>query len=97
MCKPSTPQLEAWNIKDLTMVRRNGYSRCRVSLVAPIPDPRQLTFAELLSRYCFLAFNYDERVVATKKSAELLMLRFVSNSSSPNVNYQAWYRRLCVW
>ena len=55
-------QLEAWNVKELVLVRRNGFSR-------------RLTFAELLTRYCFLAFNFDERVVATRKTAQLLMLR----------------------
>ena len=71
-------QLEAWNIKELTLVRRNGYSRSATLGIFGlniVPTFRRLTFAELLSRYCFLAFNYDERVVATKKTAELLLLR----------------------
>ena len=41
-------QLETFNIKELNFVRRNGYSY-------------RLDFAELLQRYCFLAFEYDER------------------------------------
>ena len=61
-CQDLPAQLEAWNIKELVLVRRNGFSR-------------RLTFAELLTRYCFLAFNFDERVVATRKTAQLLMLR----------------------
>ena len=61
-CQDFPAQLEAWNIKELVLVRRNGFSR-------------RLTFAELLTRYCFLAFNFDERVVATRKTAQLLMLR----------------------
>ena len=41
-------QLETFNIKELNFVRRNGFCH-------------RLTFAELLQRYCFLAFQYDER------------------------------------
>ena len=41
-------QLEVFNIKELNFVRRNGY-------------PYRLDFADLLQKYCFLAFEYDER------------------------------------
>ena len=37
--------------------------------------PFRLTFADFLRNYCFLAFNFDERVVATRENAQLLMLR----------------------
>jgi len=55
-------QVEAFNLKEITYVAKKGY-------------PSRLTFADFLRRYCFLAFNFDERVVATKQNAQLLMLR----------------------
>ena len=55
-------QVELFNIKELNFVRRNGYSH-------------RLDFADFLQRYCFLAFNFDERVVASRKDAQLLMIR----------------------
>ena len=44
-------QLEMFNIKELNFVRRNGY-------------PYRFDFADLLQKYCFLAFEYDERYLA---------------------------------
>ena len=44
-------QLEMYNIKELNFVRRNGY-------------PYRFDFADLLQKYCFLAFEYDERYLA---------------------------------
>ena len=55
-------QVEAFNIKEISYVRKKGY-------------PHRLTFSEFLRRYCFLGFNFDERVVATRDNAQLLMLR----------------------
>ena len=43
-------QVEKFNIKELNFVRRNGYST-------------RLEYADFLQRYCFLAFNFDERSV----------------------------------
>ena len=60
--KEMTDQIEIFNIKEFTFVRRNGYSH-------------RLDFSDFLAQYCFLAFEFDERVVATKKTAQLLMLR----------------------
>ena len=57
-----SPQLENFNIKELNFVRRTGFSHR--------PD-----FASFLLRYCFLAFEFDERVVATKEMVQLLMIR----------------------
>ena len=65
-CFPSSqdlsPHLEVFSIKELNFVRRTGFSHR--------PD-----FASFLLRYCFLAFEFDERVVATKETVQLLMLR----------------------
>ena len=57
-----SPQLEMFSIKELNFVRRTGFSHR--------PD-----FASFLLRYCFLAFEFDERVVATKEMVQLLMIR----------------------
>ena len=46
-------QVEKFNIKELNFVRRNGYST-------------RLDYADFLQRYCFLAFNFDERLVFYK-------------------------------
>ena len=65
-CFPSShdlsSQLEIFSIKELNFVRRAGFSHR--------PD-----FASFLLRYCFLAFEFDERVVATKETVQLLMFR----------------------
>jgi myosin-3 len=37
--------------------------------------PFRLTFAELLKRYCFLGFSFDERVVATKDNCQVQKMR----------------------
>ena len=55
-------QVEAFNIKEFAYVRKKGF-------------PHRLSFAEFLRQYCFLGFDFDERVVATKDNAQLLMLR----------------------
>jgi myosin-3 len=55
-------QVEAFNLKEITYVAKKGF-------------PARLTFADFLRQYCFLAFNFDERVVATRENAQLLMLR----------------------
>ena len=41
-------QLETYNIKELNFVRRNGFSH-------------RLEYSDFLQRYCFLAFQFDER------------------------------------
>ena len=33
--------------------------------------PIRLTFVEFLKRYCFLGFNFDERVVATRENCQV--------------------------
>ena len=57
-----TEQVEALNIKEFTYVRKKGF-------------PFRLSFADFLRRFCFLAFEFDERVIASKEHAQLLMLR----------------------
>ena len=55
-------QVEALNIKEIAYVRKKGFAY-------------RLTFADLLRRYCFLGFSFDERVTASRENAQLLMLR----------------------
>ncbi|CAG7834655.1 unnamed protein product, partial [Allacma fusca] len=55
-------QLRYSGVLETVRIRQKGFSH-------------RFTFAEFLKSYCFLAFNFDERVVADRESCRLLLLR----------------------
>jgi len=55
-------QLQYTGILETVRIRKQGFSH-------------RMTFAEFLRRYVFLAFGYEERVVADKPSCEMLLER----------------------
>ncbi|KAK7063234.1 Myosin-IIIa, partial [Halocaridina rubra] len=55
-------QLQYAGVMETVRIRQHGYSH-------------RIPFADFLRRYCFLAFNFDERVTASKENCRLLLLR----------------------
>ncbi|XP_020280531.1 myosin-IIIb-like isoform X2 [Pseudomyrmex gracilis] len=55
-------QLRYTGVLETIRIRQNGFSH-------------RIPFNEFLKRYCFLAFGYDERVVATRDNCRLLLVR----------------------
>ncbi|XP_069984382.1 myosin-IIIb isoform X7 [Penaeus vannamei] len=55
-------QLRYAGVMETVRIRQHGYSH-------------RIPFAEFLRRYCFLAFNFDERVTASKDNCRLLLIR----------------------
>ncbi|ODN02300.1 Myosin-IIIa [Orchesella cincta] len=61
------------HIKVLRQLRYSGV--LETIRIRQLGFSHRFTFAEFLKSYCFLAFNFDERVVADKDSCRLLLLR----------------------
>ncbi|XP_043279614.1 myosin-IIIb-like isoform X2 [Venturia canescens] len=55
-------QLRYTGVLETIRIRQNGFSH-------------RIPFNEFLKRYCFLAFGWDERVVATRDNCRLLLIR----------------------
>lgn len=55
-------QLRYTGVLETIRIRQHGFSH-------------RFTFAEFLKRYCFLAFGFEERVVANRESCRLLLVR----------------------
>ncbi|XP_050729022.1 myosin-IIIb-like isoform X4 [Eriocheir sinensis] len=55
-------QLRYAGVMETVRIRQHGFSH-------------RILFADFLRRYCFLAFNFDERVTASKENCRLLLLR----------------------
>ncbi|XP_076234684.1 myosin-IIIb isoform X3 [Calliopsis andreniformis] len=55
-------QLRYTGVLETIRIRQNGFSH-------------RIPFNEFLKRYCFLAFGYDERVVANRDNCRLLLVR----------------------
>ncbi|KAM0737530.1 Myosin-IIIa [Formica fusca] len=55
-------QLRYTGVLETIRIRQNGFSH-------------RIPFNEFLKRYCFLAFGYDERVVANRDNCRLLLIR----------------------
>ncbi|XP_076034447.1 STKc_myosinIII_N_like and MYSc_Myo21 domain-containing protein ninaC isoform X2 [Oratosquilla oratoria] len=55
-------QLRYAGVLETVQIRQHGFSH-------------RILFSDFLRRYCFLAFNFDERVVASKENCRLLLLR----------------------
>lgn len=55
-------QLRYTGVLETIRIRQHGFSH-------------RLTYAEFLKRYCFLAYGFDERVIANRESCRLLLLR----------------------
>ncbi|XP_075216273.1 myosin-IIIb-like isoform X1 [Lycorma delicatula] len=55
-------QLRYTGVLETIRIRQHGFSH-------------RIPFAEFLKRYCFLAFGYDERVVASRDNCRLLLVR----------------------
>ncbi|XP_049784574.1 myosin-IIIb-like [Schistocerca cancellata] len=55
-------QLRYTGVLETIRIRQNGFSH-------------RIPFAEFLRRYCFLAFGFDERVVASRENCRLLLVR----------------------
>ncbi|CAL7948662.1 unnamed protein product [Xylocopa violacea] len=55
-------QLRYTGVLETIRIRQNGFSH-------------RIPFNEFLKRYCFLAFSYDERVVANRDNCRLLLVR----------------------
>ncbi|CAL4059864.1 unnamed protein product, partial [Meganyctiphanes norvegica] len=55
-------QLKYAGVMETVRIRQHGFSH-------------RIPFAEFLRRYCFLAFNFDERVTASKENCRLLLIR----------------------
>ncbi|KAF2354823.1 Myosin head motor domain [Trinorchestia longiramus] len=55
-------QLRYAGVMETVRIRQHGYSH-------------RIPFADFLRRYCFLAFNYDERVLASRDNCRLLLVR----------------------
>ncbi|XP_032682960.1 myosin-IIIb-like isoform X2 [Odontomachus brunneus] len=55
-------QLRYTGVLETIRIRQNGFSH-------------RIPFNEFLKRYCFLAFGYDERVIANRETCRLLLIR----------------------
>ncbi|XP_067001655.2 myosin-IIIb isoform X2 [Anabrus simplex] len=55
-------QLRYTGVLETIRIRQNGFSH-------------RIPFAEFLKRYCFLAFGFEERVVASRDNCRLLLVR----------------------
>ncbi|XP_019889251.2 myosin-IIIb isoform X2 [Ooceraea biroi] len=55
-------QLRYTGVLETIRIRQNGFSH-------------RIPFSEFLKRYCFLAFGYDERVIANRDNCRLLLIR----------------------
>ncbi|XP_068982765.1 myosin-IIIb-like isoform X2 [Bombus flavifrons] len=55
-------QLRYTGVLETIRIRQNGFSH-------------RISFNEFLKRYCFLAFGYDERVVANRDNCRLFLIR----------------------
>ena len=55
-------QLRYTGVLETIRIRQHGFSH-------------RLLFSDFLKRYCFLAYAYDERVVASRESCRLLLIR----------------------
>ncbi|KAK4296506.1 hypothetical protein Pmani_030996 [Petrolisthes manimaculis] len=55
-------QLRYAGVMETVRIRQHGFSH-------------RITFSDFLRRYCFLAFNFDERVTASRDNCRLLLLR----------------------
>ncbi|XP_061940361.1 myosin-IIIb isoform X4 [Apis cerana] len=55
-------QLRYTGVLETIRIRQNGFSH-------------RIPFNEFLKRYCFLAFGYDERVIANRDNCRLLLIR----------------------
>ncbi|XP_014476501.1 PREDICTED: myosin-IIIb-like isoform X2 [Dinoponera quadriceps] len=55
-------QLRYTGVLETIRIRQNGFSH-------------RIPFNEFLKRYCFLAFGYDERVIANRENCRLLLIR----------------------
>ncbi|XP_064105759.1 myosin-IIIb-like isoform X3 [Macrobrachium nipponense] len=55
-------QLRYAGVMETVRIRQHGFSH-------------RILFADFLRRYCFLAFNFDERVTASRENCRLLLLR----------------------
>ncbi|XP_063883342.1 myosin-IIIb-like isoform X3 [Scylla paramamosain] len=55
-------QLRYAGVMETVRIRQHGFSS-------------RIPFAEFLRRYCFLAFNFDERVTASRENCRLLLIR----------------------
>ncbi|XP_069672444.1 myosin-IIIb-like isoform X3 [Periplaneta americana] len=55
-------QLRYTGVMETIRIRQNGFSH-------------RIPFGEFLKRYCFLAFGWDERVVASRDNCRLLLVR----------------------
>ncbi|XP_066603378.1 myosin-IIIb-like isoform X2 [Prorops nasuta] len=55
-------QLRYTGVLETIRIRQNGFSH-------------RIPFSEFLKRYCFLAFGYDERVMANRDNCRLLLVR----------------------
>ncbi|XP_069183192.1 myosin-IIIb [Procambarus clarkii] len=55
-------QLNYAGVMETVRIRQHGF-------------PHRIQFPEFLRRYCFLAFNFDERVTASRENCRLLLLR----------------------
>ncbi len=55
-------QLRCGGVLEAVRARKEGFSH-------------RLSFAEFLRRYCFLGFDFDERVLATRETCQLLLAR----------------------
>ncbi|XP_034945837.1 myosin-IIIb-like [Chelonus insularis] len=55
-------QLRCTGVLETIRIRQNGFSH-------------RIPFGDFLKRYCFLAFAYDERVVANRDNCRLLLVR----------------------
>lgn len=55
-------QLRYTGVLETIRIRQHGFSH-------------RITFSDFLKRYCFLAYTFDERVVASRDSCRLLLIR----------------------
>jgi myosin III len=55
-------QLRYAGVLETIHIRQNGFSH-------------RFSFADFLKKYCFLAFGFDERVIANRESCRLLLVR----------------------
>lgn len=55
-------QLKYTGVLETIRIRQHGFSH-------------RILFAEFLKRYCFLAYSFDERVVANRETCKLLLIR----------------------
>lgn len=55
-------QLRCAGVLETIRIRQHGFSH-------------RLTFADFLKRYCFLAFGFNEKVIASRENCRLLLVR----------------------